>query len=47
VFGIVARRVVRRGNFSSVAALKQRLLDFIDYFNRMFARRHPVAFPLL
>jgi transposase len=38
VFGIVARRVVRRGNFSSVAALKQRLLDFIDYFNRTFAR---------
>ena len=34
VFGIVGRRVVRRGNFTSMAALKQRLLDFIDYFNR-------------
>ncbi len=38
VFGIVGRRVVRRGNFTSLAALKQRLLNFIDYFNRTFAR---------
>jgi transposase len=38
VFGIVGRRVVRRGNFPSLAALKQRLLEFIDYFNRTFAR---------
>ena len=38
VFGIVGRRVVRRGNFSSLAALKERLLLFIDYFNRTFAR---------
>jgi hypothetical protein len=38
VFGIVGRRVVRRGNFPSLAALKQRLLDFIDYFNRTFAK---------
>ena len=38
VFGTVSRRVVRRGNFSSLAALKERLLLFIDYFNRTFAR---------
>ncbi len=38
IFGIVGRRVVRRGNFSSLAALKERLLCFIDYFNRTFAR---------
>jgi hypothetical protein len=38
VFGIVGRRVVRRGNFTSLAALKQRLLAFIDYFNRTFAK---------
>ena len=38
VFGIVGRRVVRRGNFKSLAALKERLLDFIDYFNRTFAK---------
>jgi hypothetical protein len=38
VFGIVGRRAVRRGNFTSVAALRLRLLDFIDYFNRTFAK---------
>ena len=38
VFGIVTRRVLRRGNFKSTEALKQRLLDFIDYFNRTFAK---------
>jgi hypothetical protein len=38
VFGIVGRRVMRRGNFSSLTALKNRLLDFIDYFNRTFAK---------
>jgi hypothetical protein len=38
VFGIVGRRVVRRGNFPSLAALKERLLQFIDYFNLTFAK---------
>ena len=38
VFGIVGRRVVRRGNFKSLSALKERLLRFIEYFNRTFAR---------
>ena len=38
VFGIVGRRVVRRGNFTSLAALKDKLLQFIDYFNRTFAK---------
>ena len=38
VFGIVGRRVMRRGNFASLTALKERLLDFIDYFNRTFAK---------
>lgn len=38
VFGIVGRRVARRGNFPSLAALKERLLRFIDYFNRTFAK---------
>ncbi len=38
VFGIVGRRVVRRGNFTSLAALKERLLQFIDYFNRTYAK---------
>lgn len=38
VFGIIGRRVMRRGSFPSVEALKDRLLNFIDYFNRTFAR---------
>ena len=38
VFGIVGRRVMRRGNFSSLSAMKDRLLNFIDYFNRTFAK---------
>jgi transposase len=38
VFGIVTRRVLRRSNFKSTAELKTRLLDFIDYFNRTFAK---------
>ena len=38
VFGIVTRRVLRRGNFKSTEALQVRLLDFIAYFNRTFAK---------
>ena len=38
VFGIVSRRVMRRGNFKSLEDLKQRLLDFMDYFNTTFAK---------
>lgn len=38
VFGIVYRRAIARASFPSLAALKERLLDFIDYFNRTFAR---------
>ena len=38
VFGIVSRRVMRRGSFTSLEHLKERLLDFIDYFNRTFAK---------
>lgn len=38
VFGIVRRRVLRRGDFQSLTDLEQRLRDFIGYFNRTFAR---------
>ena len=38
VFGIVGRRVIRRGNFKSLQDLKDRLLDFITYFNNTFAK---------
>ena len=35
---VVVRRVLKRGNFPSVESLRQRLLDFIDYFNRTMAK---------
>lgn len=38
VFGIVHRRAIARGSFASLAALKERLLSFIEYFNRTFAQ---------
>ena len=38
VFSVIARKVIRRGNFPSVEALRTRLLEFIDDFNRVFAR---------
>jgi len=38
IFGILQRRVLRRGNFRSTGELKQRLLEFIRYFNETFAK---------
>jgi transposase len=38
-FGIIGRKVVKRGNFDSVECLKKKLLRFIDYFNETMA--HP------
>ncbi|CAN5637724.1 hypothetical protein BH23PLA1_BH23PLA1_40500 [soil metagenome] len=32
------RKVVRRGSFASVGDLRAKLLKFIDYFNRVFAK---------
>jgi len=32
-FGILMRKLLRRGNFLSQSDLKTRILDFIDYFN--------------
>ncbi len=37
-FSILWRRVLKRGAFDSKKALRQRLLDFIDYFNRTLAK---------
>jgi hypothetical protein len=37
-FGILARKVVTRGNFPSKAALRERLLAFIDDFNATIAK---------
>jgi transposase len=39
VFGVIMRKVVRRGSFTSVKDLRDKLVNFIDYFNRVFA--HP------
>lgn len=39
VFGIIMRKLVRRGNFPSVADLEDKLRRFLDYYNRTMA--HP------
>jgi hypothetical protein len=39
VFGIVMRKVIRRGNFTSVANLEAKLRAFLNYFNLTLA--HP------
>lgn len=38
IFGIISRRVMRYGSFNSKDDLKQKLLSFLDYFNRTFAK---------
>jgi transposase len=38
VFGVIMRKVIRRGSFPSVADLRSKLRHFIDYFNRVFAK---------
>lgn len=37
-FSILVRRLLKRGNFTSVEDLKQHILDFITYFNQTMAR---------
>ncbi len=37
-FSILVRRVLKRGSFASVEALKERVLAFIGYFNRVLAK---------
>jgi len=37
-FSILVRRVIKRGNFTSVADLREKILSFIDYFNRTLAK---------
>jgi transposase len=38
VFGVIMRKVIRRGSFSSVEDLRTKLVNFIEYFNRVFAK---------
>jgi hypothetical protein len=37
-FSLLVRRVLRRGNFTSVSDLREKILAFIDYFNRTLAK---------
>lgn len=37
-FGILTRRLLKRGNFKSTEELKQRILAFIEFFNRTLAK---------
>jgi transposase len=37
-FSILVRRVIKRGNFTSVKDLREKILAFIDYFNRTLAK---------
>jgi transposase len=38
IFGVIMRKVIRRGSFTSVEDLRTKLLNFIEYFNRVFAK---------
>jgi transposase len=38
IFGVIMRKVIRRGSFTSVEDLRTTLLKFIAYFNRVFAK---------
>src|SRR3982750_4192061 len=38
IFGVIMRKVIRRGSFTSVEDLRAKLLNFIAYFNRVFAK---------
>jgi hypothetical protein len=37
-FSILVRRVIKRGNFTSTADLREKILTFIDYFNQTMAK---------
>jgi transposase len=37
-FSILVRRVIRRGSFKSKADLQEKILNFIDYFNKVLAK---------
>ena len=37
-FSILARRLLKRGSFTSVEDLHRRILEFVEYFNRTMAK---------
>ena len=38
IFGVIMRKVIRRGSFTSVKDLRSKLWKFIEYFNHVFAK---------
>lgn len=38
IFAMIMRKVIRRGSFTSVADLRSKLLNFIEYLDRVFAK---------
>jgi len=44
-FSILVRRVIKRGNFTSTAELREKILAFIEYFNRTLAKPFKWTFP--
>jgi len=37
-FGMLARKVIKRGSFKSTEELKEKIMAFIDYFNTSMAK---------
>lgn len=37
-FSVLVRRLLRRGSFASLEELKRRILEFIEFFNRVWAK---------
>ncbi len=37
-FGILGKKAIKRGNFTSKQDLKQKIIDFMDYFNKTMAK---------
>lgn len=38
IFGVIAKRVMRHGSFTSKTDLREKLISFINYFNKTFAK---------
>lgn len=45
VFGIIGRRVMRHGSFTSQQDLREKLAAFVQYFNRTFAKPFDWTYP--
>lgn len=43
-FGILVKKVIKRGNFCSKEDLRRKIIDFIDYFNRTMAKPYKWVF---